>query len=25
VWWGVLALLVMLFCGQATRFIYIDF
>jgi hypothetical protein len=24
-WWGVLAVLIILFCGQATRFIYIDF
>jgi hypothetical protein len=24
-WWGVLSLLVIVFCGQATKFIYIDF
>ncbi len=24
-WWGVLAALVTLFCGQSSRFIYIDF
>ena len=24
-WWGALALLILAFCGQATKFIYIDF
>jgi hypothetical protein len=24
-WWGVLALLIVLFCGQSSKFIYIDF
>jgi hypothetical protein len=24
-WWGVLALLIALFCGQSSKFIYIDF
>ena len=24
-WWGALALLIVLFCGQSTKFIYIDF
>jgi hypothetical protein len=24
-WWGVLAMLIILFSGQATKFIYIDF
>jgi hypothetical protein len=24
-WWAVLALLVLVFCGQTTKFIYIDF
>jgi len=25
IWWGALALLIVLFCGQASKFIYIDF
>lgn len=25
VWWGVLASLVAVFCGQSSKFIYIDF
>ena len=24
-WWGVLAVLIFLFCGQSSKFIYIDF
>ncbi len=24
-WWGVLACVIALFCGQASKFIYIDF
>jgi hypothetical protein len=24
-WWGVLALVIAAFCGQSTKFIYIDF
>lgn len=24
-WWGVLLALIMLFCGQSSKFIYIDF
>jgi hypothetical protein len=24
-WWGVLACLIMVFCGQTSKFIYIDF
>jgi hypothetical protein len=24
-WWGLLACAIMVFCGQASRFIYIDF
>jgi hypothetical protein len=25
IWWGVLALAILLFCGQTSKFIYIDF
>jgi hypothetical protein len=25
VWWGVLLALIVVFCGQASKFIYIDF
>ena len=25
VWWSVLALLIVMFCGQSSKFIYIDF
>lgn len=25
VWWAVLACLILLFCGQSSKFIYIDF
>ena len=24
-WWGILSVLIILFCGQASKFIYIDF
>jgi hypothetical protein len=24
-WWGALTLLIVMFCGQATKFIYVDF
>jgi len=24
-WWGLLACVIMLFCGQSSKFIYIDF
>jgi hypothetical protein len=24
-WWGVLSILIFLFCGQSSKFIYIDF
>lgn len=24
-WWGVLSALIVMFCGQSSRFIYIDF
>ena len=24
-WWGVLVLVILLFCGQSSKFIYIDF
>ncbi|HEY2433891.1 MAG TPA: hypothetical protein VGI12_14545 [Vicinamibacterales bacterium] len=24
-WWGALGLFVLVFCGQATKFIYVDF
>ena len=25
VWWGVLSLVIYMFCGQSSKFIYIDF
>jgi hypothetical protein len=25
IWWGILLLLVLVFCGQSSKFIYIDF
>jgi hypothetical protein len=25
IWWGVLSLVVYIFCGQSSKFIYIDF
>ncbi len=25
VWWGILAILIACFCGQTSRFLYIDF
>jgi hypothetical protein len=25
IWWGVLAIAILLFCGQTSKFIYIDF
>ena len=25
IWWGILAALILLFCGQTSKFIYIDF
>jgi hypothetical protein len=25
VWWGILGLIIALFCGQSSKFIYIDF
>lgn len=25
IWWGILLLLILVFCGQSSKFIYIDF